>query len=113
MFFGSYFCGDYSNAKAIHENARCYAVMAHQGVEQHVLQMHSKCILLTKTAAALSYHRLRGLFFLAVVFVRSIDQKSLLVSDGLLLVDAMREKKRFKSYFTVMLQRRVERFWES
>ena len=35
-------------------------------------------ILLTKTTAArngvaLSYHRLRGLYFLAVVFVRSID----------------------------------------
>ena len=37
-------------------------------------------ILLTKTTAAqneaaLSYHRLRGLYFLAVVFVRSIISK--------------------------------------
>ena len=29
-------------------------------------------IFLTKTTAALSYRRLRGLYFLAVVFVRSI-----------------------------------------
>ena len=32
-------------------------------------------ILLTKTTAALTYHKLHGLYFLAVVFVRSIDYK--------------------------------------
>ena len=33
-------------------------------------------ILLTKTTVALSYHRVRGLYFMAVVFVRSIVRTS-------------------------------------
>ena len=36
------------------------------------MKLHTATILLTKTTATLSYHKVRGLYFLAVVFVKSI-----------------------------------------